>query len=107
VRVYTKIPSKNFAMDSLLLTKAGPLSPKAEPSGTTKGRNAARKRLLWIPSLLLFVLSFLYLRGCTTWPSYYQSQSEQKPSGRDGDLYLLGVGKADITGYISLRYYDV
>lgn len=65
--------------------------------------------ILFAISLSVFLISFFTfldeygpagLRGCLPFRPGVEVSSFQDASTNAGDLYLLGVGKADITGYV-------
>lgn len=81
---------------------------------------ARRKRVLSIFTFVLIVLSALAFVGySTTWKGNSSVEvpvvEEQAPNEKDfvehatravGDRYLLGVGRADITGYVILTQHS-
>jgi hypothetical protein len=61
------------------------------------------KAVVLISTACTFAIVFLFLRDAfADYFGYWSAQIGEngKPASKDGDLYLLGVGKADITGYI-------
>lgn len=85
---------------------------KAGPSPSLPGlRNKkSTTRLTFLISAIFFASTLLLLAiaappsvrdKLTLWQDYESSQQDWVPSSAAGEEYLLGVGKADITGYAS------
>jgi hypothetical protein len=93
-------------MDSIHDMKAGPLAERA-PWGTTSSRER-RPRNIIIGIATLALAALLYVSFRETWPealrrpwyfTFGDSANMRAPSFPVADQYLLGVGKADITGF--------
>jgi hypothetical protein len=85
--------------------KAGP-SIQTEWSPTTQRKKRTQHFVLAAVLLLVSTYLFLNLANISgngfSWQWFWQSGNDEnliKPANPDGDQYLLGVGKADITGY--------
>lgn len=83
--------------------KAGPSTPSAGSSSRTVKPNGARKAKVLISTCFIFAFIIWFLGNAPadylTWRWSSQTGDNGKSASKDGDLYLLGVGKADITGY--------
>jgi hypothetical protein len=95
-------------MDLIPYMKAGPSTPSAGSNSRTRKPNGARKAIVLISTCCIFALVFFFLGNAhadyLTWRWSSQNGDNGKSASKDGDLYLLGVGKADITGYRLLSW---
>jgi len=92
-------------MDSLLEMKAGPSGAlELAPQRASKSTNTRRRFLAALVAALLFSICLFFLKWYPSTGSLWFMESDNgephaRPTSPDGDKYLLGVGKADITGY--------
>lgn len=95
------------SMEQTQLPKAGPSGALPRHDDSFRWRRLAKLAWLSFAALLIFITFYqLYLYGGKqTWiwgshGGYDDGQKHQEPA--HGSLYLLGVGKADITGLLLL-----
>jgi len=87
-------------MGLLQTMKAGPSTTQAAWSTTTPRTKHSRNFI--VAASTVIILAFLYIFfGSTSVETFRSRWSLQFGNGGNGqgDQYLLGVGKADITGY--------
>lgn len=96
------------SMDSEKKAGPSPSFPNPNPNST---RNRPT-RLTLLLSTIIFIATLLLLtvsvpptvrNKLAQWLNHETPGMEWDQSGAQGDEYLLGVGKADITGYIAYR----
>ena len=89
-------------MDSIPNMKAGPSLLSAEPNPRRNKFHGTRRATVLLLTFCIFAFGLYFLRnelaGYSIWRWSQQFGENGKPTNKDGDLYLLGVGKADITG---------